>query len=351
MSLPIKNLSIKTEPELKIGNTKLKSRVIAAPMAGITDTVLRQIIRLYSKNSLLMSEMLSSEALKFNKEQKIIRHSYIEYPLSFQISGHKPLLMAEGAKKMQDEQIQNLNSDYGGEIVKFIDINMGCPAPKIVKNGDGAKLMTDLKLASEIISEVKKAITIPLTVKCRLGWDLKSKNHVEFAKMAESCGAEAIIVHGRTKSQMYSGKADWHSIGEIKQAIKIPVIGNGDIDSPQKAAECMKVSGCDGIAIGRAIMGDPSLIFRIEKYIHDGELLQPPSIEEKIETAILHCKKEIEHMDSEINGIKFMRKFYAHYVTGVRNAVKYRTALVHAVKLCEIEAIFHEMRTDLAQNQ
>ncbi len=142
---------------------------------------------------------------------------------------------------------------------------MGCPAPKIVKNGDGVKLMTDICLASSIIKAVRKAVKIPVTVKCRLGWDFSSKKLYEFAKMVEDCGADGIIIHGRTKSQMYSGKANWEQIGEVKQAVKIPVIGNGDIDSPEKAKECIEISGCDGIAVGRALMGDPGLIGRIEK--------------------------------------------------------------------------------------
>ncbi|MEI8389458.1 MAG: tRNA dihydrouridine synthase DusB [bacterium] len=312
---------------LKIGSLKLKSKVVAAPMAGITDTVLRQMIRMFSKDCLLMSEMLSSEALKFNKEQKILLYDKTEYPLSFQVSGHKPELMAEGAKKLEP-------------FAQIIDINMGCPAPKIVKNGDGAKLMTDLPLASSIIKAVKKSVSIPVTVKCRLGWDCNSKNYIEFAKMVEDCGADGIIVHGRTKSQMYNGKANWEEIGKVKRAVKIPVIGNGDIDSPQKARECLEHSGCDGIAIGRAIMGDPGLIGRIEKYISTGELQPEPSQKEKLEIALLHCNKEIEHMKNELNGIKFMRKFFAHYVTGIRDAATYRADLVRCSKLSEVEEIF-----------
>ncbi|OGH94417.1 MAG: tRNA dihydrouridine synthase DusB [Candidatus Melainabacteria bacterium GWA2_34_9] len=319
---------------LKIGNLQLKSKVVAAPMAGITDTVLRQMIRMFSKDCLLMSEMLSSEALKFNKEQKILLYDKIENPLSFQVSGHKPDLMAEGAKKLEP-------------FAQIIDINMGCPAPKIVKNGDGVKLMTDIPLASSIIKAVRKAVSIPVTVKCRLGWDFSSKNYIEFAKMVENCGADAIIIHGRTKSQMYSGKANWEEIGEVKQAVKIPVIGNGDIDSPEKAKECLEISGCDGIAIGRAIMGDPGLIGRIEKFILTGELTPEPDIKEKLEIALLHCKKEVEHMRNELNGIKFMRKFFACYVTGVRDATTYRADLVRCTKLSEVEEIFEKIRNNL----
>jgi nifR3 family TIM-barrel protein len=204
--------------------------------------------------------------------------------------------------------------------------------------------MTDISLASSIIKAVRNAVSIPVTVKCRLGWDFNSKNYIEFAKMVEDCGADGIIVHARTKSQMYSGKADWNAIAEIKQAIKIPVIGNGDIDSPQKAKECLDLSGCDGIAVGRGIMGDPGLIGRIEHFLLTGELLQEHSLEEKLEIALLHCKKEVEYMNNELNGIKFMRKFFAHYVTEVRNATKFRSDLVRCTTLSEVEAIFREIK-------
>jgi len=317
--------------ELNIGSLKLKSIVVAAPMAGVTDYVFRQLVRSYSKNSLLMTEMLSSEALRFNKEQKILEHDFIEYPLSFQISGHKPDLMAEGAAKLEKH-------------ASVIDINMGCPAPKIVKNFDGVKLMTDLKLASQIITAVRNSIKIPLSVKFRLGWDFNSKNYLEFAKMAEDCGADALIIHGRTRTQMYSGTANWEEIAQVKSSVKIPVIGNGDINSPEKALECLKISGCDGIAIGRAMMSDPTLIYRIENYLQTGENLPFPSIEDRLDIAVLHTKNEIKRLNNELNGIKFMRKFFAQYISGVRNAVKYRGELMGCTKLSEIESIFDEIR-------
>ncbi|MDD3014117.1 MAG: tRNA-dihydrouridine synthase, partial [Candidatus Gastranaerophilales bacterium] len=186
--------------ELVIGNIKLSSKVTLAPMASYTDTVYRSLIRLFDKNSLLTSEMVSSEAQIMTNNNTITDFKNIEYPLSFQISGHKPEIMAEAAKMLEN-------------ISTIIDINMGCPAPKIVNNTDGAKLMTDLTLASNIIHSVKKAVSIPVTVKCRLGWDQQSKNYIDFIKMAEESGADAICIHGRTRSQMYSGEADWESIG------------------------------------------------------------------------------------------------------------------------------------------
>lgn len=319
----------KLSKNLIIGNVELHSCVVLAPMAGITDTVLRQIIRTSSPESLLMSEMISSESLKYGHEGYLLDNKKDEFPLSFQISGHKPKLMAEAAKKLE-------------EISTFIDINMGCPAPKIIKNFDGARLMTDFLLASKIINAVKNAVNIPITVKCRLGWDCDSKNYIEFAQMAESSGADALIVHGRTRSQMYSGKADWHAIGEVKQAVNIPVIGNGDIDSPEKAEECLQISGCGGIVIGRGILGDPGLIGRIENYLSTGKLDSPPDIKARVETALIHCKKEIEYR-GELEGIRYMRKFFAHYVKNIKNAGKYRFELVRCETLREVERIFERI--------
>lgn len=315
---------------LKIGNVELNSIVTLAPMAGVTDTALRQILRLYSKDSLLVSEMISSEALKMNPDRSIIDHVKEEHPLAFQISGHKPNLMAEAAKQLED-------------IAVLIDINMGCPITKIVKNGDGSAHMKDVKLASEIISAVKNSVNIPVTAKFRLGWDCSSKNYVEFAKMAEDSGADAITVHGRTRSQLYSGVADWEAISDLKNVVKIPVIANGDITSPEKTAECLKLSKADGIAIGRGVLGDVSLIHRIDHYLKTGELLNAIDIFTNIDIALLHTHKEIE-LKGEIYGIKFMRKFYAWYIKGIRGAVKYRTALVKVEKLSEIEEIFEEIR-------
>lgn len=318
--------------ELVIGSVKLDSIAVLAPMAGITDTILRQIIRMFSKDCLLLSEMISSEALKMNPDKSIIDYNKIEYPLAFQISGHKPDLMAEAAKYIED-------------ISTIIDINMGCPAPKIIKNTDGARLMTDLKLASRIISSVKSAVNIPVTVKCRLGWDFDSKNYIEFARIAEDSGADAIIVHGRTRSQMYSGTADWDAIGEVKSSLKIPVIGNGDINSPEKAIECLNKSRCNGIAIGRGILGNPSLIWRIEQYLKTGTIPPELTLEQTLDIAMLHCKKEAEYRE-EIYGIKFMRKFFPWYIKGIKGASRYREKLVRFTSLSEIENLFDEIKTN-----
>ncbi len=318
------------ENALNIGSLGLKSKTILAPMAGITDTVLRQLVRKFNPNCLLVTEMLSSEAILMNKqEQNVLKFTEKEYPLSFQVSGHKPDIMSEAVKRIEDK-------------ATLIDINMGCPAPKIVKNGDGSKLMTDVRLASSIITAVKNSVKKPVTVKCRLGWDVPSKNHVEFAKMVEDSGADAIIVHGRTRTQMYSGVADWHAIAEVKKAVSIPVIGNGDIDSVESTIECLKISNCDGVAIARGALGDPALFSRIDHYFETGEILPMPSISEKISLLKEHYAMEVAFR-GEINGLRYMRKFYAWYIKKVRNAAKYRFDLVRCDNFADVERILDEI--------
>jgi tRNA-dihydrouridine synthase B len=315
--------------KLQIGNVLLNSIVAVAPMAGITDLAFRQISRKFSVNCLLMTEMISSEALKWNKEQDIINSEESEAPISFQISGHKSDLMRMAAQKLEDK-------------ATIIDINMGCPAPKIVRNGDGSALMQTPKLASEIVSAVKNAVKVPVTVKFRLGWDNNTKNYLEFAKLMEQSGADAIIVHARTRTQMYTGKADWEAISEVKQAVNIPVIGNGDIDSVKKAVECLKISNCDGIAIGRGALGNPELISNIEHYLNTGEILPELTISQKVEILKLHLDKEIYYRD-ELMGIKYTRKFFGWYIKGIREAAKYRDKLIRLENYDEILSVLDEI--------
>lgn len=295
-------------------NTLIQSKVSLAPMAGITDYVLRTLVRKYSKNALLTTEMISSEFLAQVKGGDIIKRDDNHSPISYQISGHKPHLMRAAA-------------EYLTPMADMIDINMGCPVNKVVKGQDGCSLMRNPALAADLVKAVKDGTNKPVSVKFRLGYTLDELNFVEFGQQMQKAGAEFITIHGRTRSQMYSGNADWKMIRKLKDNIDIPVFANGDITSIDSAVQCLEESGADGVAVGRASMGDPTLIGRIEHYFATGEKLPEPSIEEKIKILKTHLDGEIE-LRGENVGIKFFRKFYPYYIAGIKNAAKIRSVLV-----------------------
>ena len=300
----------------------IKSRVSLAPMAGITDYVLRSLIREHSATCLLTTEMISSEALRQVKDTDITARGENHSPVSYQLSGHKPQMIADGAKYLE-------------KFADMIDINMGCPVNKVVKGTDGCALMRNVELAQEIVKTVKSQISIPVSVKFRLGYTMDELNYVEFGQKMQEAGADFITIHGRTRSQMYGGKADWKKIAELKKNVDIPVFANGDIVSIETAAQCLEESQADGVAIGRGVLGDVTLISRIEKYLQTGEYLPPPTIEEKIEGMKKHLLKEVDFRGEEV-GIKFVRKFYPYYVNGFPGASKYRGDLVLMDNLKEI---------------
>ncbi len=311
----------------------IKTKVSLAPMAGITDFMMRDLIRNYTKESLLTTEMISSEFLRQVKGNIIEKKNEKSSPVSYQISGHKPEMMAEAAKYLE-------------KFADIIDINMGCPVNKVVKGQDGCALMRNPQLATEIVKAVKEVINIPLSVKFRLGYTFDELNYVEFGQQMQEAGAEFITIHGRTRSQMYSGTADWEKIRLLKENVDIPVFANGDVNSIESAEECLEKSHADGVAIGRGTLGDLSLIYRIEHYFKTGEKLSPPTIEEKIEQAISHLNYEIE-MRGENTGIKFMRKFYPHYINKIHQATKLRSKLMISEDLkeiCEILNIIKQKR-------
>ena len=295
-------------------NTLIQSRVSLAPMAGITDYVLRSLVRKYSQNALLTTEMISSEFLAQVKGGDIIKRDDNHSPISYQISGHKPHLMRAAA-------------EYLTPMADMIDINMGCPVNKVVKGQDGCSLMRNPALAADLVKAVKDGTNKPVSVKFRLGYTFDELNFVEFGQQMQEAGAEFITIHGRTRSQMYSGNADWKMIRKLKDNIDIPVFANGDITSIDTAVQCLEESGADGVAVGRASMGDPTLIGRIEHYIATGEKLPAPSIEKKIEMLKTHLDGEIELRGEKV-GIKFFRKFYPYYIAGIKNAAKIRSVLV-----------------------
>ena len=292
----------------------ISSKVSLAPMAGITDNVLRTLIRNHSKTCLLTTEMISSEALTQVKDTDIVKREDNHSPISYQLSGHKPKMMADSAEYLQ-------------RYADMIDINMGCPVNKVVKGTDGCALMRDVELAEEIVKTVKSQITIPLSVKFRLGYTFDELNFVEYGQRMQAAGADFITIHGRTRSQMYGGKADWKKIAELKRNVDIPVFANGDVVSIETAEKCLEESQADGIAIGRGVLGDATLIARIEEYFKTGKYLPPPTLEEKIEAMKDYLKREIEFRGESV-GIKFVRKFYPYYVNGFSGASKYRGELV-----------------------
>ena len=295
-------------------NDLISSKVSLAPMAGITDYVLRSLVREHSKTCLLTTEMISSEALTQVKDTDIVMRDENHTPVSYQLSGHKPKMIADSAEYLQ-------------KYADMIDINMGCPVNKVVKGTDGCALMRNVELAEEIVRTVKSQISIPLSVKFRLGYTFDELNFVEYGQRMQNAGADFITIHGRTRSQMYGGKADWKKIAELKRNVDIPVFANGDVVSIETAEKCLEESQADGVAIGRGVLGDPTLIARVEHYFLSGEYLSPPSLEEKIAYMKKLLMKEVEFRGEDV-GIKFVRKFYPYYVNGFPGASRSRGELV-----------------------
>lgn len=299
-------------------STLIQSKVSLAPMAGITDYVLRTLVRKYSKNALLTTEMISSEylaqTLNGRSGVEILKRDENHSPISYQISGHKPEMMRKAA-------------EFLTQYADMIDINMGCPVKKVVGGQDGAALMRTPELAADLVKAVKDGTDKPVSVKFRLGYTANEMNYVEFGQAMQEAGAEFITIHGRTRAQMYTGHADWAKIKDLKENVDIPVFANGDITSIEEAIECLELSGADGVAIGRGAIGDPTLIARIEHYLKTGEKLSTPPLEERIEMLKFHLDEEIKLRGKNV-AIKFMRKFYPYYLAGFKNAKTLRSKLV-----------------------
>lgn len=292
---------------MKIGNITLDNNVILAPMAGVTDKAFRQITKPMGP-SLMFTEMVSGKGLIYNnqKTKKLLDVSTDEGIVSVQLFGHDSDIIAETAFLAEENGAM------------MIDINMGCPAPKIVNNGDGSALMKSPKLAGEIIEKTKKRISVPLTVKFRSGWDENSINAVEFAKIAEENGADAITVHGRTRKQFYSGVADMDIIKAVKSEVKIPVIGNGDIKDCESAKKMLDYTKCDGIMIGRASQGNPWIFREIIHYLNTNKIVRKPTRKEKTDVMLSHLDLLIEYKGEHI-GILEARKHMAWYLKGIKN--------------------------------
>lgn len=315
---------------MKIGNVELESNILLAPMAGVTDKAFRMIVKPFGP-ALMYTEMVSGKGLfyKSKKTADLLTADESEKPVAVQIFGHDADIMAE---------IANSALEYGAAV---IDINMGCPAPKIVNNGDGCALMKSPETAAKVISAVCRAVDVPVTVKFRAGWDDKSINAVEFAKVAEQSGASAVTVHGRTREQFYSGTADLDIIKAVKAAVKIPVIGNGDIIDGGSAAHMLEYTCCDGIMVGRAAEGNPWIFKEISAYLKDGTVLPPPDLDERREVALKHLGLLVE-FKGEHRGVLEGRKHMAWYFKGVSGGAVLRTALNKAQKYDEMCGLINE---------
>lgn len=293
---------------MKINGLKLENNIFLAPMAGITDMPFRILCK-EQGCGLVYTEMVSAKGMHYNDEKsfKLTEISEYEKPACVQIFGSDPGLMAGIAGRLD-------SSDAAA-----IDINMGCPTPKITKNGEGSALMLKPDLAGAIIKAVSGATSKPVTVKIRKGWDDEHINAVEIAELAERNGAAAVAVHGRTRMQFYSGRADWDIIREVKQAVSIPVIGNGDVFKPEDAVRMFDHTGCDAVMVGRGAQGNPWIFKRILQYIKTGKILPEPSLDEKIDMIIRHMQMLVE-LKGENTGVCEMRKHIAWYLKGIRNS-------------------------------
>lgn len=298
--------------KLKIGNVELDNQVILAPMAGVTDLPFRLLCKEQGAGLLCM-EMVSAKAIYYNNKNtdELMEIRPEECPVSLQLFGSDADIMAEMAKKIEERPFA------------ILDINMGCPVPKVVNNKEGSALMKNPKLVEEIVTKVSRAISKPVTVKIRKGFDEEHVNAVEIAKIAEASGAAAVAVHGRTREQYYSGKADWECIRAVKEAVKIPVIGNGDVKDALSAKALIEQTGCDGVMIGRAAEGNPWIFREVVHYLETGELLPKPNREEVLATIRKHARLQLE-IKGEYTGVREMRKHLAWYSAGYPNSAKFR---------------------------
>ena len=317
--------------KLKIGNVTLENNLILAPMAGVKDLPFRLLCKEQGAG-LICTEMVSAKAIHFKNKntESLMEIDERERPVSLQLFGSEPDLMAEIAK-----QIEHRNFD-------ILDINMGCPVPKVVNNGEGSALMKNPKLVHEIVYKVSRAIKKPLTVKIRKGFTEDSVNAVEIAKILEDAGAAAVAVHGRTREQYYSGQADWDIIRQVKEAVSIPIIGNGDVTSPEKAEKLVKETGCDGIMLGRAVQGNPWLFSEILYYQETGKMKPKPSMEEIKKMMLRHARLQLEYKGA-YTGMREMRKHVAWYTSGMPHSASVRRMVNEVESYEQLEELVNRL--------
>ena len=311
--------------KLKIGDVTLENNVILAPMAGVTDLPFRLICKEQGAGLLCM-EMVSAKAVHYNNKntEGLMEIHPDEQPVSLQLFGSEPDVMAEAASKIEEKPFA------------ILDVNMGCPVPKVVNNHEGSALMKEPKLVGEIVSALVKAIKKPVTVKIRKGFDDDNINAVEIAKIIESSGAAAIAVHGRTREQYYSGKADWDIIRQVKEVVSIPVIGNGDVTDAFSAKKLMDETGCDGIMIGRACRGNPWIFREVTQYLDTGIIPERPTRQEVCDTILKHARLQLEYK-GEYTAVREMRKHVAWYTAGYPHSAKLRQMVNEIESIAELE--------------
>ena len=311
--------------KLQIGNVTLDNPVILAPMAGVSDLPFRLLCREMGA-ALVCMEMVSAKAIYYNNKNtdSLMEIHPEEVPASLQLFGSDPQILAEMAKRIEERPFS------------ILDLNMGCPVPKVVNNGEGSALMKDPKLVEQILTALVKAINKPVTVKIRKGFDDDHVNAVEIAKIAEACGVAAVAVHGRTRAQYYSGHADWDIIAQVKDAVKIPVIGNGDVDSPEKAKAILEQTGCDGVMIGRAAEGNPWIFREVVSYLENGTIPARPTNREKRELILRHAALQLEYK-GEYTGVREMRKHLSWYTVGMPHSAHFRQTINTMEKMDELQ--------------
>ena len=313
--------------KLKIGNVTLENSYILGPMAGVTDLPFRLLCKEQGAGLLCM-EMVSAKAILYNNKhtESLLEIHPDEFPVSLQLFGSDPKIVSEMAKRIEERPFS------------ILDINMGCPVPKVVRNGEGSALMKNPKLVYELVRAVVNAIEKPVTVKIRKGFDDEHVNAVEIAKIIEEAGASAVAVHGRTREQYYSGKADWDIIRQVKEAVSIPVIGNGDVTSGEKAIRMREYTGCDGVMIARGAQGNPWIFSELLAYEKDGSLPSRPSVDEIRDTMLRHARLQLEYK-GDFSGIREMRKHVAWYTKGLHGATRLRDKVNEVESYEELEKI------------